>query len=217
MSLMASQITSLTIVYSAVYSGADQRKLQSSASLAFVRWIHRGSANSPHKRPVTRKMFPFDDVIMNVKLFKVRFTHDVSMPWRRFPYYWFLCWSGRRSTSHQCIFLTKALKSDALMGFFCLFFWWGWEGGVDGGWWWWGWWWCQNKVLNQQSTHVTALWWQFFILEIKKGGFSCHVNHTKTLRSRQGCRQLNIFKAISLMKIKVFRNGVHWSLLLRLD
>ena len=65
MSLMASQITSLTIVYSTVYSGADQRKLQSSASLAFVRGIHRGPVNSPHKRPVPRKMFPFDDVIMH--------------------------------------------------------------------------------------------------------------------------------------------------------
>ena len=64
MSAMASQITSLTIVYSTVYSGADQRKYQSSASLAFVRGIHRGPVNSPHKWPVTRKMFPFDDVIM---------------------------------------------------------------------------------------------------------------------------------------------------------
>ena len=64
MSLMVSQITSLTIVYSAVYSGADQRKHQRSASLAFVRGIHRGPVNSPHKWPVTRKMFPFDDVIM---------------------------------------------------------------------------------------------------------------------------------------------------------
>ena len=61
---MASQITSLTFVYSTVYSGADQRKHQSSASLAFVRGIHRGSVNSPYKWPVTRKMFSFDDVIM---------------------------------------------------------------------------------------------------------------------------------------------------------
>ena len=67
MSPIASRITSFTIVYSIVYSGADQRKYQSSASLAFVRGIHRGPVNSPHKGPVTRKMFPFDDVIMCFK------------------------------------------------------------------------------------------------------------------------------------------------------
>ena len=61
---MASQIASLTIVYPAVYLGADQGKHESSASLAFVRGIHRGLVNSPHKWPVTRKFFPFDDVIM---------------------------------------------------------------------------------------------------------------------------------------------------------
>ena len=41
MTTMASQITSLTVVYSTVYSDADQRKHQSSASLAFVWGIHR--------------------------------------------------------------------------------------------------------------------------------------------------------------------------------
>ena len=41
-----------------------KKKHQSSPSLAFVREIHRRPANSPHKGPVTRKMFPFDDVIM---------------------------------------------------------------------------------------------------------------------------------------------------------
>ena len=65
MGTMASQITSLTIVYWTVYSGADQRKHQSCASLAFVWGIHRWPVNSPHKLPVTRKMFPFDDVIMS--------------------------------------------------------------------------------------------------------------------------------------------------------
>ena len=64
MSAMASQITSLTIVYSMVFSDADQRKHQSSASLAFVRGIHLWPVNSPHKGPVTLKMFPFGDVIM---------------------------------------------------------------------------------------------------------------------------------------------------------
>ena len=64
MGAIASQITSLTIVYSTVYSGADQSKRQSSASLAFVWGIHRGPVNFPHKWPVTRKIFPFHDVIM---------------------------------------------------------------------------------------------------------------------------------------------------------
>ena len=71
MGAVASQITSLTIVYSTTYWGIDQRKNQCSASLAFVRGIHRSSVNSPHKWPVTRKMFPFDDVIM---------------PWARYHY-----------------------------------------------------------------------------------------------------------------------------------
>ena len=57
MGAMASQITSRTNVYSTVYSGADPRRHQSSASLAFVRGIHRGSVNSSHKGPVTRKCF----------------------------------------------------------------------------------------------------------------------------------------------------------------
>ena len=64
MGTIASEITSLTIVFSTVYSEADQRKHESSASLAFVRGIHRGPVNSPHKWPVTRKIIPFDDVIM---------------------------------------------------------------------------------------------------------------------------------------------------------
>ena len=68
MTTMASQITSLAIVYPTVCSDADQRKHQSSASLAFVRGIHREPVNSPHKWPVTRKMFPFHDVIMIYKL-----------------------------------------------------------------------------------------------------------------------------------------------------
>ena len=66
MGTIASQITRLTSVYSTVYSGTDQNKHQSSASPAFVWVIHRGPVNSHHKGPVTRKMFPFDDIIMNL-------------------------------------------------------------------------------------------------------------------------------------------------------
>ena len=65
MNAIATQITSSTIVYSIVYSDAYQRRHQSSESLAFVRGTHRGPVNFPHKWPVTRKFFPFDDVIMN--------------------------------------------------------------------------------------------------------------------------------------------------------
>ena len=79
MSAIASQITSLTIVYSTVYSDADQIKHQSSASLAFVRGIHRGPVNSPHKWPVTRKMFPFDDVIMYSRCLDARAHCDIIL------------------------------------------------------------------------------------------------------------------------------------------
>ena len=64
MGALASQITSLTIVYSTVYSGADRKKHQSSSSLAFVRGIHRWLVNSMCKWPVMWKMFQFDDIIM---------------------------------------------------------------------------------------------------------------------------------------------------------
>ena len=67
MSAMASQITGVSTVYSTICSGADQRKYRSSTSLAFVMGIHRWSVNSPHKGPVTRKMFPFGDVIMSYR------------------------------------------------------------------------------------------------------------------------------------------------------
>ena len=95
MSAMASQTTSLAIVFPSVYSGADQRKHQSSASLAFARGIHRSPVNSPHKWPVTRKMFPFDDVIMMSTRFAlccgcvpVDFTHNdyFTGTWKNLQY-----------------------------------------------------------------------------------------------------------------------------------
>ena len=110
MSAMASQITSLTIFYSTVYSGADQRKHQSSASLAFVRRIHR------HERSVTRKVFPFDHVITTTDIylfwqhvFNIKYVckriwelpfaseyncdnvHDDVIKWKPFPRYSALC------------------------------------------------------------------------------------------------------------------------------
>ena len=67
MSTVASQITGVSIVCSTACWGADKGKHQSSASLAFVSGIHRWPVDSPHKGPVTRKMFWFDDVIMHWK------------------------------------------------------------------------------------------------------------------------------------------------------
>ena len=64
MSAMASQITGVSDCLPNLCSGTDQRKYQSSASLAFVRGIHQWPVNFPHKGPVTWKMFSFHDVIM---------------------------------------------------------------------------------------------------------------------------------------------------------
>ena len=83
MTMLASQITSLMVVYSIVYSGVNQRIHQSSASLAFVREIHRGPVNFPHKWPVTRKMFPFDDVIMKWVQIGTHRKHPIPHPSRQ--------------------------------------------------------------------------------------------------------------------------------------
>ena len=62
MSAIASEITGVSIGYLTICSGTDQTKHQSSASLAFIRGIHRSPMTSPHKGPVKRKMFLSDDV-----------------------------------------------------------------------------------------------------------------------------------------------------------
>ena len=85
MGVMASQIISLTVVYSTVYSAADHIKHQSSALLIFVRGIHRSPVISPHRKPVTRKMFPFDGVIMNYAL-------DASAAYANGLYLYQACW-----------------------------------------------------------------------------------------------------------------------------
>ena len=102
---MASQITSLMIVYSTIYSGDDQIKHQNSVSLVFVWGIHRWSVNSPHKWPVTRKMFPFDDVNMNPcvncgQLDQTVFSVDHQQSTYLW-YYWFQDFSYRVSTERK--------------------------------------------------------------------------------------------------------------------
>ena len=107
MSAIASQIIGVWIIYSTVCSGADQRKQQSSASLAFVRGVHRSPVNSSHKGPVTLKIFPFDDVIMK---------HPISCPlgrelrgvyWEHFGEYW----PRYNSTAIMSVFQTSDLGS----------------------------------------------------------------------------------------------------------
>ena len=103
MGVMASQITSLTIVYSTVYSGAAQSKHQSSASLAFVCGSHWGPVNSPHKWPVTQKMFPFDDVIMLLVLFAY---------WESTSSWWIMYTNGQymESVSMLCHFQRHSIS-----------------------------------------------------------------------------------------------------------
>ena len=96
MSTMASQITSLTIVYPIVYLSADQRKHQSSALLAFVRGIHRRPVNSPHKGLVTRKMCPFDDVIM------IKMPYAIGWHWCPYYVHHFACSSMWMKISPRC-------------------------------------------------------------------------------------------------------------------
>ena len=100
MSAMASQINSLTTAYSTVSSCADQKNYQSSAPLAFVRGIHRWTVNSPHKGPVTRNMFPFDDVIMHTPKSPQLYS------WSTDHYHWYIPWTlqimGRKTAvQHQ--------------------------------------------------------------------------------------------------------------------
>ena len=95
MGAIASQITSLTIVYSIVSSDADQRKHQSSASLAPVRGIYRGPVNSPHKWPVVRKMFPFDDVIMAGVKFSIVFWNPSHITYNIYTIIHISSWESR--------------------------------------------------------------------------------------------------------------------------
>ena len=74
MGAIASQITSLTIVYSTVYLDADQRNIE-----APRHWPLCGDfPDSPHKWPVTRNIFLFDDVIMFVCVHRANPTHTYT-------------------------------------------------------------------------------------------------------------------------------------------
>ena len=113
MSAVASQITSVSIACWTVDSGANQIKHQSSSSRAFMRGIHRWPVHSPHKRPMTRKMFPYDDVIIcndfvcnlnwiNISFYFHYFRYMI-LPKQLYCHYkhiisqWFDCWKMNNS------------------------------------------------------------------------------------------------------------------------
>ena len=100
---MVSQITNLTIAYLTVYSGANQSKHQSSASLAFVRGIHWWPVNSPPKWPVTRKMLPFVDVIIIIE-FSTTFICTIGSMRILF----------HMSTRHEAWFMCKVRQNSAI-------------------------------------------------------------------------------------------------------
>ena len=85
MTTMASQITSLTVVYSTVYSELDQRKHQSSASLAFLWGIHRDRWIPRTKGQLRGKCFH----LMTSSWFWC--SHNMSQyarPWKYASYPW---------------------------------------------------------------------------------------------------------------------------------
>ena len=103
MRAMASHSPAARMICSAIYSGADQRKRQSSASLAFVRGIHWWPVNFPHKKPVTRKRFPFGDVIMGFLC--AEFTGHRWIPLTKDSdgEHWCFLWSAPEQTVEETI------------------------------------------------------------------------------------------------------------------
>ena len=93
----------LMIVYSTVYSGVDRSKHQGSASLAFVWGIHWGPVNFPHKWPVTRKLFPFDEIIFQFRGFLCWSCQERS---------WGIGWISLLNCNLQIVKLAKHCDTD---------------------------------------------------------------------------------------------------------
>ena len=109
---IASQITSLAIVYSAFYSGADQRKTSKLRVTGLCAGNSPGNGEFPHKWPVTRKMFPFDDVIVYSDI-PCRWhlhilTSQICLPWYN-PVLWWLItyWTTLLPVIHNLLLTNK--------------------------------------------------------------------------------------------------------------
>ena len=150
MSAMASQITSLTIVYWTIYSVADQIKHQSSMSLAFVRGIHQWPVNSPHKGPVIQKMFPFDDVIMRSchPFIKTIIHHCISVVRKIFHYIW---WALQISFHDISYSLTETETTFLTL-------WYNFVGNSR--------WWFHDRAFTWTSWHMKSLATQWFVQQL---------------------------------------------------
>ena len=101
MTTIASQITSLTVVYSTVYSDADQSKHQKLRVTGLCVGNSPGPVNSPHKGPVTRKMFPFDDVIMRIQKLEQPKRRTIIYGLQTFPYLGSKLWNLPASEDNE--------------------------------------------------------------------------------------------------------------------
>ena len=84
MSALVAQITGVSVVCKTVCSGADQRKHQSTASLAIVKGIHRWPVDSPHKGPVTAEKVSIrwrhhDEIIYNKYIVDIMNSDDTGV------------------------------------------------------------------------------------------------------------------------------------------
>ena len=105
MGAMATQITSLTNVYSNVYSGADQRRHQKLRITGFC--VGNSPVTPTHKWPVTWKMFPFGDVIMQRSLEAVRYkgiSYHRTMTAYRIKF---------RYSSHECFYSSQGNSNES--------------------------------------------------------------------------------------------------------
>ena len=117
MGAMAFQITSLTIVCSTVYSGANQRKYQSSTSLDFVRGIYQSPVNSPQRASNAETIWwRHHKYKAKHKAYSMGCTLPRHMPYntsevitKQIPYH-LLAEKLERIQIFDCLFITRLLK-----------------------------------------------------------------------------------------------------------
>ena len=125
MDTMVSQIPVVSIVCSTVCSGADQRKYQSSTSLALVRGIHRWPMDSSHKGPVTRKMFPFyamRSILRDIYIYIPMF-HNIASLTRRQSYNCSQCHWNKLNQIQVQVFIFPTEIHNIIYNLYVIRFW----------------------------------------------------------------------------------------------